>query len=81
MTITECKRGEVYIAALDPVIGREQGARQPVVTIQNDVGNIYSPTTIVASVTSQFSEKIYPTEVRVKAGLGRLSKDSSKDFL
>lgn len=73
----ECRRGEVYIADLDPVLGSEQGARRPVVIIQNDVGNKYSPTTIVASVTSQVSDKVYPTEVRVKAGMGGLNKKST----
>ena len=77
MNVTDCLRGEVYIANLDPVIGSEQGARRPVVIIQNDVGNKYSPTTIVATVTSQVTPKIYPTEVRVKAGEGGLEKESS----
>ncbi len=77
MDATECKRGEIYIVNLDPVIGSEQGARRPVVIIQNDVGNKYSPTTIVAAITSQFSKKVYPTEVLVKAGSGGLSMDSA----
>ena len=72
-----CRRGEIYVADLDPVVGSEQGSRRPVLIIQNDVGNQYSPTTIVAAITSQLSPKIYPTEVRVKAGNGGLDKDSA----
>lgn len=75
--IKEYLRGEVYIADLDPVIGSEQGARRPEVIIQNDIGNKYSPTIIVAAVTSQVTAKIYPTEVRIKAGEAGLEKDSS----
>jgi mRNA interferase MazF len=72
-----CKRGEIYIADLDPVIGSEQGSRRPVLIIQNDVGNQFSPTTIIAAITSQLSPKVYPTEIRVKAGSGGLTKDSA----
>jgi len=76
-TVKICKRGEIYMADLDPVVGSEQGSRRPVLIIQNDVGNQFSPTTIVAAISSQFSPKIYPTEVRVKAGSGGLDKDST----
>jgi len=76
-TVKVCKRGEIYIANLDPVIGSEQGSRRPVLIIQNDVGNQYSPTTIIAAISSQLSPKIYPTEVRVKAGTGGLTMDST----
>lgn len=71
------KRGEMYWADLDPVIGSEQGFRRPVLIIQNDIGNTYSPTTIVASITASLSSKVYPTEVRVPAGTGGLRKASS----
>lgn len=77
MDINECKRGDVFFANLDPVIGSEQGSRRPVVIIQNDVGNKYSPTTIVAAITSQLSDKIYPTEIRINAGTGGLEKKST----
>ena len=50
------KRGDVYYADLDPVKGHETGKRRPVVVIQNDIGNMYSPTTIVAIIT-EYSEK------------------------
>jgi mRNA interferase MazF len=72
-----CRRGETYWADLNPVIGHEQGGRRPVLVIQNDVGNCYSPTTIVAPITSSISDKIYPTEVRIPAGVGGLTRDSS----
>lgn len=72
-----CKRGEIYMADLDPVVGSEQGSRRPVLIIQNDIGNQYSPTTIVAAISSQLSPKVYPTEVRIKAGSGGLSLDST----
>ena len=47
------KRGEIYFASLNPVIGSEQGGLRPVLIIQNDIGNTYSPTTIVAAITSR----------------------------
>lgn len=75
--VSEPKRGEIYLADLDPVIGREQGARRPVLIIQNDIGNKYSPTTIIAAITSSLSPKVYPTEVRVQEGTGGLKKDSA----
>lgn len=61
------KKGEVYYADLSPNIGSEQGGVRPVIIIQNDVGNFYSPTTIVALVTSRFKKKMIPTHIRVKA--------------
>jgi mRNA interferase MazF len=73
----ECRRGEIYLADLNPVIGREQGGRRPVLIIQNDIGNRYSPTTIVAAITSAISPKVYPTEVQVPAGAGGLSAPSA----
>ncbi len=56
------KRGEIYYADLDPVQGSEQGGQRPVVILQNNVGNKFSPTTIVASITSQSKKKL-PTHV------------------
>jgi mRNA interferase MazF len=73
----ECRRGEIYLADLNPVIGHEQGGRRPVLVIQNDIGNRYSPTTIVAAITSAISPKVYPTEVQVPAGAGGLSAPSA----
>ena len=70
------KRGDVYYANLDPVIGHETEKTRPVVVIQNNIGNMYSPTTIIAIVT-EYSEKkaSYPICVVVKKGRG-LKKDS-----
>jgi len=70
------KRGDVYYADLDPVKGHETGKTRPVVVIQNDIGNRYSPTTIVAIIT-EYSEKkaSYPICVTIKKGKG-LKKDS-----
>lgn len=75
--VTQCKRGEVYFADLNPVRGREQGGRRPVLIVQNDVGNRYSPVTIVAAITSSVAERPYPTEVHLLAGEGGLPKDSA----
>ncbi len=75
--VTLCKRGEVYFADLNPVRGREQGGRRPVLIIQNDIGNRHSSVTIVAAITSAVSERAYPTEVRLAAGLGGLPRESA----
>ncbi|MFH2045968.1 MAG: type II toxin-antitoxin system PemK/MazF family toxin [Pseudomonadota bacterium] len=56
MTTFNIKRGEIYYASLDPVVGSETGKTRPVLIIQNDIGNLYSPTTIVAVIT-EYSEK------------------------
>lgn len=69
------KRGDVYFADLNPVVGSEQGGVRPVVCIQNNVGNKYSPT-IVAAITSRTTKKKMPTHVRVKANTGGLFEDS-----
>ena len=76
MPVRKCRRGEIYLADLNPVVGHEQGGRRPVLIIQNDVGNLHSPTTIVAPLMASFTTKVYPTEVRVKAGTAGLPKDS-----
>ena len=67
-------RGEIYYADLSPVIGSEQGGLRPVVIIQNDMGNKYAPTTIVAPITSQINKKLLPTHIPF-CGCG-LEKDS-----
>ncbi len=66
MNVLQVKRGEVYYARLEPVLGTETGKTRPVVIIQNDIGNTYSPTTIVAIIT-EYSEKkaSYPICVAV----------------
>ena len=59
------KRGEIYYADLRPVIGSEQGGIRPVLIVQNDLGNKYSPTTIVVSITSRFTKAKIPTHVEI----------------
>ena len=63
MTVLKCKRGQVYYADLSPVIGCEQGGMRPVVIIQNDIGNLHSPTTIIAPVTSVLTKSKLPTHI------------------
>ena len=69
------KRGEVYYADLSPVVGSEQGGTRPVLVIQNDIGNKYSPTIIVAAITSKLSKAKLPTHIELDANAG-LPKDS-----
>ncbi len=70
------KKGDLYFADLSPVVGSEQGGIRPVLVVQNDVGNKYSPTIIVAAVTSQRNKAKLPTHVPVQATGNGLSKDS-----
>lgn len=70
------KRGEVYYANLSPVVGSEQGGRRPVLIIQNDVGNRYSPTVIIAAITAQITKGRLPTHVELPANECHLEKDS-----
>lgn len=70
------KRGEIYYADLSPVVGSEQGGVRPVLVIQNDVGNKFSPTVIVAAITSQLSKAKIPTHVELSAREYKLPKDS-----
>lgn len=70
------RRGEIYLANLNPVIGSEQGGMRPVLVIQNDVGNKYSPTTIVAAITSRIRKAKLPTHVEIPGARFNLEKDS-----
>jgi len=70
------KRGELYYADLSPVVGSEQGGVRPVLVVQNDVGNKYSPTVIAAAVTSQMGKAKLPTHIELSAGDYGLPKDS-----
>lgn len=70
------KRGDIFFAELSPVVGSEQGGVRPVLIVQNDIGNQYSPTTIVAAITSQISKAKLPTHVEISAKEGGLAKDS-----
>lgn len=69
-------RGEIYYADLSPVIGSEQGGVRPVLVVQNDVGNKYSPTIIVAAITSQINKAKLPTHLEIGASKFGLPKDS-----
>lgn len=69
-------RGDIYYADLSPVVGSEQGGTRPVLIIQNDIGNQYSPTTIVAAITSQLDKPRLPTHVALPATPGGLEKYS-----
>jgi len=70
------KRGDIYYADLSPVIGSEQGGLRPVLIIQNDVGNKYSPTVIAAAITSRLGKSKMPTHIDVYADKFGLAKDS-----
>jgi len=70
------KRGEIYFAQLNPVVGSEQGGIRPVVVVQNDIGNQYSPTTIILAVTSQINKAKLPTHIELKASTYGLERDS-----
>lgn len=70
------KRGEIYFAQLNPVIGSEQGGIRPVLIVQNDIGNQYSPTTIILAITSQINKAKLPTHVELKARDYGLERDS-----
>lgn len=70
------KRGDIYYADLSPVVGSEQGGVRPVLIVQNDVGNKYSPTVIAAAITSQQFKTKMPTHINVDAAVCGLSKDS-----
>ena len=70
------KRGEIYYADLSPVVGSEQGGIRPVLIVQNDVGNKYSPTVIAAAITSQINKAKMPTHIEIDASEYGLSKDS-----
>ncbi len=69
-------RGELYYADLSPVVGSEQGGLRPVLIIQNDVGNKYSPTVIIAAITSQISKAKLPTHIELAKSKYSLPKDS-----
>ena len=70
------QRGDLYSACLDPVVGSEQGGIRPVLIVQNDVGNRYSPTVIVLAVTGRLNKSRLPTHVPIDAGDTGLQRDS-----
>ncbi len=73
----QIKRGEIVLANLEPTKGSEQGGIRPVLILQNDVSNKYSPVTIIAAITSKVSEKEYPTNVFVSQEDSHLDRDST----
>ena len=73
---TSVKRGDIYYADLSPVVGSEQGGIRPVLIIQNDIGNRYSPTVIAAAITSRSTKANLPTHIRLMANESGLAKDS-----
>ena len=70
------RRGDIYYADLRPVVGSEQGGMRPVLIVQNEVGNKYSPTVIAAAITSKTSKSKLPTHIEVFADRYGLAKDS-----
>ncbi|MDE5729757.1 MAG: type II toxin-antitoxin system PemK/MazF family toxin [Clostridia bacterium] len=70
------KRGELYYADLSPVVGSEQGGVRPVLVVQNDVGNKYSPTVIAAAVTSKINKAKLPTHIELPSSVFGLQRDS-----
>lgn len=70
------KRGDIFYADLSPVIGSEQGGVRPVLVVQNDVGNKYSPTIIISAITSQINKARLPTHIEINAPDFGLPKDS-----
>lgn len=70
------RRGEIFYADLNPVVGSEQGGVRPVLIVQNDVGNKYSPTVIIAAITSQIDKAKLPTHIELTKKVYGLEKDS-----
>ncbi|WP_027632019.1 type II toxin-antitoxin system PemK/MazF family toxin [Clostridium hydrogeniformans] len=76
MTQVIVKRGDIFYADLSPVVGSEQGGIRPVIILQNDIGNKYSPTVIVGAITSQINKAKLPTHVEISSEEYGLNKDS-----
>ena len=74
---TSVKRGDIYYADLSPVVGSEQGGVRPVLIIQNDTGNRYSPTVIAAAITSRQGKKPLPTHIRLEDSPCGLEQEST----
>ena len=70
------KRGEIYLVNFDPTVGAEIQKTRPALILQNDIANRHSPITILAAITSQFDDSLYPTEVLIRAPEGGLAVDS-----
>ncbi|KRK33499.1 MULTISPECIES: type II toxin-antitoxin system PemK/MazF family toxin [Levilactobacillus] len=76
MARVEVKRGDVFFADLSPVVGSEQGGMRPVLIVQNNVGNHYSPTVIVAAITARIEKPKMPTHVGISADRTGIERDS-----
>lgn len=76
LNLNPITRGSIYIADLNPVVGSEQGGKRPVLVIQNDKGNTYSPTVIVAAITSHIEKAKLPTHVELSAEKHGVETDS-----
>ncbi|MSE05540.1 PemK family transcriptional regulator [Lactobacillus salivarius] len=76
MSDFEVKRGDIFFADLSPVVGSEQGGVRPVLIIQNNIGNKFSPTVIIAAITSKISKPKMPTHIGLVAKEVGLEKDS-----
>jgi mRNA interferase MazF len=74
--VTSPRRGEVYLVSFDPTVGSEIQRTRPALILQNDIANRHSPITIVAAITSQFAEPLYPTEVLIRPPEGGLTTAS-----
>ncbi len=74
--MSAAKRGAVYLVNFDPTVGHEIRKTRPALILQNDIANRWSPITIVAAITSQFDEPLYPTEILIKSPEGGLGMDS-----
>lgn len=74
--IVAIKRGDIYYADLSPVIGSEQGGVRPVLIVQNDIGNRYSPTVIVVAITSQIQKAKLPTHIEITTDYYDIDKNS-----
>lgn len=72
----EVNRGDIFYADLSPVVGSEQGGVRPVLVVQNDVGNKYSPTVIIAAITSRLTKAKLPTHIELNKYNSNLTKDS-----
>ena len=70
------RRGDIFYADLSPVVGSEQGGIRPVLVLQNDIGNKYSPTVIVCAITSKLSKAKLPTHIELECSIYNLAKDS-----
>lgn len=76
MDEVKMKRGDIFYADLNPVVGSEQGGIRPVLVIQNNIGNKYSPTVIVAAITSRINKAKLPTHVKIDSGVDELNENS-----